>query len=317
MRDDRQTSTTIASILQGRLAGRFFGDGPPTWRQGRNNNPCATADDANRAASRLVLALRRDGSDAALDLADAIERCRPARPCLSGACPKCARAAQRLFVAATSDLPDALGDNVLVAAAIDVQASVAVGALDGGNVFAPIRRRLARALADCRAAAVGGFDVTLNMQERAEFATFWAPHAHIVISSRRMRAAEDRFRAWFRGDELTPRPVRIQKFDCAENGRAYLLIPDFNARISLEPRPLPDGSRSTFSTRNKPIWGDQRVELALALDQAGLDARLFLRGCELVEWRSGVEIRRRPPTAAAPPSAPEPRASNGDRRTRP
>ena len=58
------------------------------------------------------------------------------------------------------------------------------------------------------------------------------------------------------------------------------------------PRPRADGSRSTFGTRNKLIWGPQRVELALALDRAGLDARLFLCGYELVASRGDVEIVR-------------------------
>ena|SRR5271166_6405767 len=56
--------------------------------------------------------------------------------------------------------------------------------------------------------------------------------------------------------------------------------------------PRADGSRSTFCTRNKPIWGPQRVELALALDRPGLDARLFLCGYELVASRGDVEIVR-------------------------
>ena len=71
---------------------------------------------------------------------------------------------------------------------------------------------------------------------------------------------------------------------------AYALKPDFSGRVTLLPRRRADGSGSTFGTRTKPIWGPQRVELALALDRAGLDARLFLRGYELVAsaamWRS-------------------------------
>jgi len=79
-------------------------------------------------------------------------------------------------------------------------------------------------------------------------------------------------------------------------GRAYALKPDFFERISLERRWRADGSRSPFSTRLKPIWGPRRVELALALHQAGLDARLYLRGFELIARNGCAEIIRSPQT---------------------
>jgi hypothetical protein len=84
----------------------------------------------------------------------------------------------------------------------------------------------------------------------------------------------------------------MERFDGAAAGFAYALKPDFDRRISLEPRKLPNGSRSTHSTRKKPIWGEQRVELALALDRAGLESRLFLQGYELVIADGDVEIVR-------------------------
>jgi hypothetical protein len=97
-------------------------------------------------------------------------------------------------------------------------------------------------------------------------------------------------RDWFLAEARTPRPIFIQQFDGLRVGRAYALKPDFRLRISLDPRRFSDGSRSTFSTRSKPIFGSERVELALALDRAGLDRRLFLKGYELVEFRGEVEI---------------------------
>ena len=94
----------------------------------------------------------------------------------------------------------------------------------------------------------------------------------------------------------TPRPVRIEPFDGRARGRAYALKPDFFERISLERGWLADGSRSTYSTRTKPIWGPRRVELALALHQAGLDARLYLHGFALIARNGRAEIVRSPQT---------------------
>lgn len=107
-----------------------------------------------------------------------------------------------------------------------------------------------------------------------------------------MRRGEAPFAEWFPASRQIPRPLVIKAFDGKPQGREYALKPDFARRISLEPRTLEDGSRSTFSTHKKPIWGAERVELALALDRAGLAARLFLRGYGLVASRGGVEIVR-------------------------
>src|SRR5271166_5811280 len=163
------------------------------------------------------------------------------------------------------------------------------------DIFDETRRRLRRALQDVNVPAFGGFDISLNEHETEEFAPYWAPHAFILVPSRPLRRREARFREWFLGDARTPRPIFIQDFDGRRAGRAYALKPDFSRRVSLLPWPRADGSRSTFGTRNKLIWGPQRVELALALDRAGLDARLILCGYELVASRGDVEIVRVPP----------------------
>lgn len=289
--------TTIASILRGPLGARYLGDNYPRWRQGRDDQPSRTIEEAEHEADRLAKALRRDGSEEALDLADVLDGCSPRRPCTSGACPICATAAQRVFVDATRNaFGDPPGASV-VANVVYVYAAVDDGALDG-RVFDALRRRLDRALRDCGLRAFGGFDISANRHEHDEFARFWCPHARIFTSARLdEQSLKERFRRWFPPDGTTPHPVRIEPFDRKARGRAYALKPDFFERISLERRWLVDGSRSTYSTRLKPIWGQRRVELALALHQAGLDARLYLRGFELIARNGRAEFVRSPQTA--------------------
>ena len=207
-----------------------------------------------------------------------------------------ATAAQRVFVDATRNaFGDPPGASV-VANVVYVCAAVDDGALDG-RVFDALRRRLDRALGDCRLRAFAGFDVSANRHERGEFARFWSPHARIFASARLgEQSLKERFGRWFPPDGTTPRPVRIEAFDGRARGRAYAFKPDFFERISLERGWLADGSRSTYSTRFKPIWGPRRVELALALHQAGLDARLYLRGFELIDRNHRAEIIRSPQT---------------------
>ena len=97
----------VEKILHGADGERWFGDGSPVWTQGRKDRPAKTLRQARLQRRQLVKALRRHGKgdEAALRLADKIAACRPGRRCLSGACPECMRATQRLFVA-TSDRAD-------------------------------------------------------------------------------------------------------------------------------------------------------------------------------------------------------------------
>ncbi len=309
------THTTIEQILSSQGGRRFFGDGAPTWRQGRNDQPAKTSETAVNERGLLVKALRRNGSAEALELAGRMDLCRRGRRCLSGACPACARAAQRLFVHACRDLFDDHGQDMLAVNVVCHWAGIDRGRLaEHDDLFEETRGRLRSALADVAVRAVGGFDVSLNTHEADAFEPYWAPHALIVAPARRLKLLHGDFREWFPPGDDTPRPVRMSKFDGEARGFAYALKPEFSRRISLEPRLLADGSRSTFGTRNKTISGTDRVELALALDRAGLDGRLFMRGYVLVTSGGDVEIvqlpalrRRARQQAHQPDRTPSPR----------
>jgi len=295
MVENRATLVTIEGLLRSGSGSRFYGDGAPRWREGRSGSLSKTAEQAAHQRDLLVNALRRDRDVEAIALAGKLTTCSSRRRCLSGGCPICGRALQRMCVDATRNLFDEHGGEMLAVNVVMRRGWIELGDLIDDDIFDKTRRRLRRALQDVNVPAVGGFDISLNEHETEEFAPYWAPHAFILVPARPLRRREARFREWFLGDAQTPRPIFIQDFDGRRAGRAYALKPDFSRRVTLLPRLCADGSRSTFGTRSKPIWGPQRVELALALDRAGLDARLFLRGYELGASRGDVEIVRVPP----------------------
>jgi hypothetical protein len=295
MVENPATPVTIEGLLRSASCSRFYGDGAPRWREGRNGNPSTTAEQAAHQRDLLINALRRDRGAEAIALAAKLTACSSLRQCLSGACPICGRALQRMCVDATRNLYDDHGGEMLAVNVVMRRGWIELGDLIDDDIFDKTRRRLLRALEDVDVPAAGGFDISLNEHEMEEFAPYWAPHAFILVPARPLRRDEARFRQWFLGDAQTPRPIFIQDFDGRRAGRAYALKPDFCRRVTLLPRTRSDGSRSTFGTRTKPIWGPERVELALALDRAGLDARLFLRGYELVASLDDVEIVRVPP----------------------
>ena len=292
MVENRATPATIEGLLRSEYGRRFYGDGAPRWREGRNGNSSATAEQAAHQRDLLVKALRRDRGTEAIALAGKLTACSSRHRCLSGACPICGRALQRMCVDATRNLFDDHGGEMLVVNVVMRSGWIELGDLIDDDIFDKTRRRLRRALEDVNVPAVGGFDISLNEHETEAFAPHWAPHAFLLVPSRPLRRREARFRELFLPDARTPRPIFIQDFDGRRAGRAYAFKADFSRRVTLLPRWRADGSRSTFGTRPTPIWGPRRVELALALDRTGLDARLFLRGYELVASRGNVEVVR-------------------------
>jgi hypothetical protein len=89
-------------ILKARRRGSCYRDGKPFWTQGKRGRPCRTAEDAEKERLSVVKLLRRygRGSSKARKLARRIKECAKGNRCLSGACPVCLRAYQRLFVSA-------------------------------------------------------------------------------------------------------------------------------------------------------------------------------------------------------------------------
>jgi hypothetical protein len=294
MVDHPAIPVSIADVLSSNGGRRFFCDGPPWWRQG-NAKPSKSAKEARRERNLLVKALRRSGSAEASVVAGMLAACHLRRPCLSGACPLCMRAAQRIFVHACRNLFEHHNRDMESVNIISARRAIRYGRLHRHDLFRGIDTRLRRALSAAGVSAVGGFDVSANEDETNAFRRHWMPHAWILAPGRRMRRVAEDLRDWFPAATIVPRPMRMTSFDGAPRGFAYALKPDFDRRISLRPRWFADGSRSTFSTRKKSIWAAQRVELALALNRAGIDARLFLKGYQLVELRGEVEVVRTSP----------------------
>ena len=89
-------------ILKARRRGSCYGNGKPFWTQGKRGRPCRTAEDAEQKRLSVVKLLRRHGrgNSKVRKLARRIRECAKGNRCLSGACPVCLRAYQRLFVSA-------------------------------------------------------------------------------------------------------------------------------------------------------------------------------------------------------------------------
>ncbi len=245
----------IEAILQSDLGPRFFEDGFVRWRQGRDDRPAKTMAEADAESRRLVNLLRRLGprDDDALDLSDRLAACSTDEPCVSGTCPRCSLASQRVLVRAARNLLRREGGRWAMITAVHARSAIRYGDLANHDPFELTRQRLRRALRELPARAFGGLEISANEHEQGAFHSRYVPHAHVFVKADRMRHRDDLFRRHFAPARWTPKPVMVKAFDGRSRGLAYAFKPDLRRRDTLEPRLTSDGSHSRQSSRVKPV----------------------------------------------------------------
>lgn len=288
----RVASSDLMSVddaLRGIGGERWHSDGPPAWRQGRNDRPAVTSEEARRQRLRDVKMLRRHGKDhgAALRLANKIrvraEAALP-EPVLRGMharepaavrgdgvrSPRDPRQRRRL------ERPRRLGELAR-----------------GPDLFETLARQLRRALSAGGVRQVlGGFDVSANEHATRRFAPPFRPHAWLFVPAPQMARCERVFREFFPASRIVRRPVGMQQFDGDPRGLAYGSKADFARRISIPRQALPNGAIARRTMRLRPLLARQKVELALAFDETSLGTRIFLHGLRMVEVGGLVRLKK-------------------------
>jgi hypothetical protein len=278
MMHDRTPFDLARHVLQGPSARQWYDDGEPTWKQGRHGKPAKTSKQARKERRKQVKVLRRHGkgNDSALRLADILENCSEHR-CLSGACPVCSRALQRWFVSSASSIVSP-NKHWHAVSFVWRKHRFAEGNLDPNTMFEDLRRHIRgslKAAGICQ--AIGGFDISMNEHQDGKFAAHWRPHAWILISTKDPESLRNHLKTRFPASKRVRRPLRIVRYDGSPTALAYALKNDFSRRVSL-PRKKTAFMTTRRNTRNRPLRSMQKVELALALHQAGLTDRVFQLG---------------------------------------
>jgi hypothetical protein len=277
---DRALLDFLAQILNGPTGRQWYADGEPSWKQGRQRKPAKSSKQAKKERRKLVKVLRRHGkdNDSALELADILDNCSKKHRCVSGACPECARAFQRRFVSVASTVVSRK-KHWHVVSLVWREHRFAEGKLDSNTMFERLRRHLQAALkaADIRL-AIGGFDISMNEHENGKFVPHWRPHAWILVATKNPKSLRTHLKERFPASERVRRPLRIVRYDGSPTALAYGLKTDFLRRVSLPRKRKSDSITSRRNTRNRPLRATQKVELALALHQAGLADRVFQFG---------------------------------------
>ena len=159
------------------------------------------------------------------------------------------------------------------------------------STFGRAKNRTRRALCHAGVAwAIGGCDISMNERKGHGH---WQPHMVVFTSdSIRNRALSRKLRERFRRTKRVPRPVRMLPFDGMSAGLAYAMKTEFIRRVTLPKVVAKDGSTARRrNTRDRPLRAKQKVELMLALDRAGLIARMFCHGVEIQSGKRWPEFR--------------------------
>jgi hypothetical protein len=277
----------------------LFSDGPPHWTVNKGKKyerPCQTLAQGNRqrmaAAKRLHWHGNRNGDTASLNLEAKLLACMPAHPCLSGACPICMRAQQRLLVMASiSILPQLHGpfdrQGELPPMTISIVPDFGRVPLAGLGNF-DIRKFVEETRTALRFAHIEryvfGLDVSLNHDDGKPEEAYWQLQwwgffdAPSGLGSRPWRKL---LKLWVNTSRVVSRPVRVVLPNSPQAAAAYGFKSNFVRRVSFS-KEYPYLDRNNCrDTRDRLLRGDAWVDLMLFLDRIGLEGRLMKGGLRI------------------------------------
>lgn len=257
---------------------------------------------------KLVVWLRKKGKgkQACIDLADKLDRCKPKHRCQSPACPKCAAAAQRLVAKVTRRFlkeQDGDGTKVVCVTIIPADGMVEPGGLDAAEHGCAIRRWKEKLAKGGVEAFVGATDVSFNEDKQSRHEPMWSQHIYGITVTKRLGRLKRKLKKQFPKTDEIRRPVKVAKWDGDKKALRYILKPNFWRRIETDNGQRHDKKtgtkRSCRDTDTQPLKSKQKRELLVYLDRVGMQGRLLMRWCQLLNAKStGPTIVLRRPKGA-------------------
>lgn len=285
----RKRPSTPVTLFERALAEdpSLYRNGGVQWFEGPAQRRCPTASEAVDDADALVNRLSKAPKDATVwtVLIRQLERCRVRSPCLSGACPCCIRAAQRLFVDLAADVVQGKGESWSAISIIGAHLQRPIGHLTAGDIALAHRwvRRLLRKVGVTH--AIGGLDISANEHDIGGFEPHWQPHFWLLAPKDEVKQAKPQFSKQLVPTEWVPKPHKALTFDGNLAGLAYGLKRTFDRRVSYQ---APDGK---INTRCRKLRIQQEREALQVLDEVGFSERLVFLGYRLTQTRAGPCLR--------------------------
>ncbi|WP_158810169.1 hypothetical protein [Beijerinckia sp. L45] len=274
---DRAHTLPVTRVLAHPQGGRFFRLGPSPWPEGRNNRPGKSMEEAHKETRNLVNAGHRLGSAEVIDLLHRLDH-RSEAPQSSGASSVVKLARQRLLVSVALKMVKESNVEWSAATIIATKNVPLRNQLGNLHIYDEIGRRIGKVFGALpNMPAIGGLEISIN-----EAANGWhdpriVEHAHVIFPLSCAERVRKVLKEEFPATRGIKRPVHIQDFDGSARGLAYIFKNLTMRRIELAP-----DAEGKVGTRWKPLRCDERLDLALAEDRAGLDACTFARNLRIV-----------------------------------
>jgi hypothetical protein len=243
----------------------------------------------------LVAWLRKKGkkSQAYLDLADKLDPCRPKHRCKSPACPECGAAGQRLMATATRQFlkAQANGGTIVCVTVVPADGMIKPGKLNKADHERAIRRwkeKLGKAGVTW---FVGATDWSFNEDKQAKHKPRWSEHIYGITVTRDPEKLKKMLRGQFPKTKAIPRPVKVEEWDRNNKALRYILKPNFWRRIANDYaqryNKKTGTTRSCRGTDHQHLKSKQKRELLIHLGDVGIQSRLLMRWCQLLNKKPG------------------------------
>jgi hypothetical protein len=130
-----------------------------------------------------------------------------------------------------------------------------------------------------------GVDLSYNEDSSGRWAPHWQLQVYGVCVSVDVAELRSRLARQYRGNDTTPKPLRVRECENLAKALSYMIKPYFGRRVSY----LDDTCR--FNTRKVPLKRPQAQELATWINQYPLTARYALTGCRRYGDRVQPSVR--------------------------
>jgi hypothetical protein len=267
---------------------RHYRDGTLTWQD------APTSSNALKSRKRYIKRLRRFSlqSPEARRLAKVLASCGRHHRCMSGACPECARAFQRWFVAEVTGLPLSKSEQLTSISIAFPKHRVPQDQLTALDT-ASIKRALYETIKDVGRLAwmAGGIDLSLNDDTLKGGGVFWQPQFYGFAAVTNPAAFAKVLRHNFTSSKAVPRPVQIKECDGSAEAISYALKPLFVRRIAYRTEVDPPGDRrKCWTTRKVSLRPKEHVRAMLWMHKVGLAGRLFLHRVRMTRTGDSVGL---------------------------
>jgi hypothetical protein len=258
---------------------------------------------------RTVKWLHKKGKDNpdCLKLAEKLEDCRRKHRCQSGACPECGYAAQHLVARATHRFLKSVNDGKVVVGATIVPADGLTrrGRLDEAAHFRSIRRWKEKLGSTDIPFFVGATDWSFNEHSERRYRSRWSEHLYGFTITNNPEKLKSALKKLFPRTDSIPRPVKLKVWDGSRKATRYVLKPNFWRRVATDQAERFDKksgqTRSCRATQKERLRSREKRELLLHIDKIGMQGRLIMRFCQLVnlEGTTPTIVLRKPKAVAA------------------